>query len=183
MAGAAIRSFLALSLPQRVRIELAMVQQGLRAGRPVPMENLHLTLVFLGEVPRAALEELHLSLERLAAPRLELRLKGMGAFGRETPRNVWAGVEPNPALDRLQSKLKRAARMAGIEVAARRFVPHVTIARLPGRRSEAEEVAAFVASRTGFATPPFPVDHVTLFSSHLTREGPDYEELARYPSE
>ncbi len=176
-----LRTFLALPLPRRIRAELALLQGGLRVGRPVDPEAMHLTLVFLGEVPHATLDELHLALEHLLVPPLQLRLRGMGAFGRDAPRSVWVGVEPNPALERLQAKLTRAARMVGVDLVSRRYVPHVTLARLAGRESDASEVAGFVAARTGFATSEFRADHVALVASHPARNGPNYELLARYP--
>ena len=49
-----MRAFLALDLPQETRDALIRVQADLPVGRPVPCENLHLTLAFLDEQPHYA---------------------------------------------------------------------------------------------------------------------------------
>jgi 2'-5' RNA ligase len=62
-----MRAFLALPLPDHATALLERLQQEIPVGRLVPPENLHLTLVFLGERSEAALEELHFALEALRA--------------------------------------------------------------------------------------------------------------------
>lgn len=176
-----IRAFAALDIPPDQRTDLMIVQQGLPVPRLVAPENLHLTLVFLGEVEDAALEEVHLAWAALRLPGFEVTLKGLGMFGGGKPRAVYAGVAPCPALDRLQAKLDQAARGAGVAVERRRFVPHVTLARINRPLADPERLERHLALRAGFAAPPFAVDHFALFSSNLGAEGARYDELARYP--
>ena len=176
-----IRSFAAIPLPEPVTDALEAVQEDLRIGRLVPPEDMHLTLVFLGELREPDLAEVHDAFEGVGPPGFDLRLRGLGLFGGGQPRSIHAVVEESPALRHLQSKLERAARNAGIDIARRRFVPHVTIARLKGRREEASEAAEFVARRSLVQPPPFRVEAFALYSSHLRRDGPVYDELASYP--
>ena len=128
-----IRAFAALALPEPVRFDLMLVQQGLPVPRPVPPENLHLTLVFLGEVAEPRLDDVDLAFRQLRAPGFELALAGLGLFGGSRPRVVYVGARDSPALRHLQAKVETAARGAGLDLPARRFVPHVTLARLPER--------------------------------------------------
>jgi 2'-5' RNA ligase len=176
-----IRAFAAIALPDEVRTDLMLVQQGLPVPRAVPMENLHLTLVFLGEMPGPELADVDLAFRALRAPAFDLELAGIGMFGGSKPRAVYAGAKPSQPLKHLQAKLETAARGAGVELPARRFVPHVTLARLPERMEGRERLERAVAMRSGYGARPFTVEGFRLYRSHLAAAGAVYEELAVYP--
>jgi 2'-5' RNA ligase len=176
-----IRAFAAIALPEPVRFELMLMQQGLALPRPVAAENLHLTLVFLGELPGPLLGDVDLAFGGIRAAGFELRLAGAGLFGRAKPRVVYAGVAASPPLRHLQAKVETAARGAGVAVEARRYLPHVTLARLPERLEDRGRLEQAVALRGGMPGPAFTVEDFRLYRSHLTGGGPVYEELARYP--
>ena len=176
-----IRAFAAVPMPEPVTDALELVQDDLRIGNPVLPEHMHLTLVFLGELREPVLDEVHDAFEDVRVPPFELRLRGLGMFGRSSPRSIHAVVEENLTLRHLQSKLEQAARNAGVDMPSRRFVPHVTIARLKGRREDAAEVADFVARRSLVRPPPVQVEAFHLYRSILGRDGPVYDELADYP--
>jgi 2'-5' RNA ligase len=168
-------------MPEDTAARLAGLVRGLPVGRRVPEENLHLTLAFLGEVADAGLEELHDALSGLRAVPVELRFEGLGVFGDDRPRALWAAVADDPELDDLHRQIGRAARKAGLAPEARRFVPHVTLARLKGQREDAAPLARFLADRGGASVPPVRAVAISLMSSRLRPEGAVYEELARYP--
>ncbi len=176
-----MRLFLAVPVPDDRVGELVRLQHGLRIGRRTAPESFHVTLAFLGEVDEVRAGTLAESLmaERLEAA--EITLRGTGHFGGDKPRLVYAGVEATPALDRLATRLGRTARQSGIEVEARRFVPHVTLARLRGWREDAAPVAAFEAETQLFRLPTFRPLAVTLYESHLHPEGARHDPLAAFP--
>ena len=176
-----IRAFAAIALPEPVRFDLALVQQGLPLPRPVPAESLHLTLVFLGEVAPSVLADVDAAFGAVRAPAFPLALSGLDLFGGAKARMVYAGVSASPALAHLQAKVETAARNAGVAVPARRFLPHVTLARLPERLENRERLERAVAMRTGYAGATFEVEAFHLYRSHLGRGGSVYEELAAYP--
>lgn len=176
------RTFVAIALPEGIRDDLAALQRGLAIGRPVPPENLHLTLAFLGDQTDEALEEAHLALSGLRAAAFDVQLAGVDVLGEQAPRLVFAGVAPNPALAQLERAAVQALRAAGLRFARQRFRPHVTIARLSGAPgwSEIGALRHYLAGHAGFRPPPFRVDGFGLWRSHLSRKGARYEELARY---
>jgi RNA 2',3'-cyclic 3'-phosphodiesterase len=176
-----IRAFAALALPEPVRFDLALVQQGLPVPRPVPVENMHLTLAFLGEVPSSVLADVDAALGAVRAEPFPLTIAGLDLFGGAKARMVYAGVAASPALVHLQAKVETAARSAGVSLPARRFMPHVTLARLPERLENRERLERAIAMRMGYAGPTFEVEAFHLYRSHLGRGGSVYEELATYP--
>ena len=175
------RAFVAIPMPEDAAARLAALVRGLTVGRRVDEENLHLTLAFLGEVTDEGLEELHETLSGIRGAPVELRFEGLGVFGEDRPRALWAAVAAEPGLRELQRQVERAVRKAGLSPEARRFVPHVTLVRLRGRREDAGPLARFLGERGSGTVPPVRAVAFSLMASRLRPEGAEYEELARYP--
>ena len=174
-----MRLFVALDLPHSLRERLSWMSGGLPGARWVPPENYHVTLRFIGEVPGYRAEEMDLALTALRAPGFTVQLSGVGTFekgGRVT--SLWAGVDRNPQLDHLQAKVETALQRAGLERERRRFVPHVTLARLDG--VPVAKIADWVAGHNLFRSVPVPIEHFTLFSSRLGKEQAVYTPEIEY---
>lgn len=176
-----IRAFLGIDLPPSARGACQVQQLLLPLPRKVEPENLHLTLVFLGNCPEPALEAAHEGFEALRFEGFSISLQGLGLFGKDRPHTAWAGVAPSPPLIRLQAKVETIARRAGCPIDARTFVPHVTLGRFPP--PDPPDIARLeraVAMGAGFRTEPWKVTELTLWQSHLGKSAL-YEVLARYP--
>lgn len=174
-----MRLFVALDLPFSMRTRLSFLAGGLPGVRWVPPENYHVTLRFIGEMPGWRAEEVDHALASLRAPGFTIQLAGVGAFekgGRVT--SLWVGVERCPQLEHLQAKLERALQAAGVERERRRFVPHVTLARLEG--APEAKVAAWVQAHNLFRSETMVVEHFTLFSSLLGKEQAVYVPEVEY---
>jgi len=164
------RLFAAIDLPEDVRDELALVCAGVPGARWLPPEQLHLTLVFIGEAGRDEMEAVVDELAAVESQPFSLALRGVGHFPpRGTPRVLWAGLAPQPALHDLQARVAAAVRRGGIALERRRFSPHVTLARL--KHPSPGKVAAFIAAHNLYAGREFTVDGFSLYSSFLTPKG------------
>jgi 2'-5' RNA ligase len=98
------------------------------AGRPVPGANLHLTLLFLGEVESGAIPALRHAARPGPEAGFELALDQLGAFARAGV--AWAGCRrPPQELLALQAGLARRIREAGFAPDERAFAAHLTLAR------------------------------------------------------
>lgn len=177
-----IRAFLGIDLPPPVRATLQLQQFLLPLPRKVAVEDLHLTLVFLGDCPEPVLQAAHERFAALQEPGFSLSLQGFGLFGRAKPHCAWAGVKHAPALLHLQVKVERIARQAGCKVDPRKFTPHVTLGRFPPPGpADRLRLERAVAMGAAFQTDPWPVEELVLWQSHPSVTAPRYQLLARYP--
>jgi 2'-5' RNA ligase len=174
-----IRLFVALELPETVREGLTRLQGGVPGARWMNEDQMHLTLRFIGEVTENVAHDIDDSLVGLSAPAFTLELAGTGEFGGKIPRALWAGVKPNEALMHLQRKIETALLRLGLEPEARKFSPHVTLARL--RNAPREKVIAFLSHHALYSSGPFPVGQFVLFSSHQGSGGSVYHPERVYP--
>lgn len=144
------RLFFALWPDARAREALAGHARqvaGRCGGRPVPAANLHLTLVFLGEVDPDGMPALRRAAGEVAAAGFDLALDVVGGFRRSGV--AWAGCRRPPAgLLALQSALEERVREAGYSPDARPYVPHLTLARKAREPVEVSAIEA-VAWRVG----------------------------------
>lgn len=175
-----MRTFLALPIPDPTIDALLRVQSSLPTGKPVPEENLHLTLAYLGDVSEDVLEILHdlLSAARLPAP--QIAFQGLDTFAEMERGLTFAAVTPNDALTALQSKTAQLARQAGAELPRRRFRPHVTLTRANRQPKGPARDRLATAIGMPIEIPAFTARALCLYESTLTPTGARHEVLASY---
>ena len=178
-----MRAFVAITLPDDAHAALERIQAGLPVGRPVPADNLHLTLAFLDDQPEPALRDLHDALAEIAPPAIDLVIDGLGCFGGAEPRAVFANIRPSDGLTRLRRAVLGAARGVGMRIARERFHPHVTLARFRGVLSAGgqAQLQAFLGQHAHLTLGPFAAGEFSLFESVLRPKGAQHTELATYP--
>jgi RNA 2',3'-cyclic 3'-phosphodiesterase len=131
-----VRLFVALNFPSSLRHALWEAAAPLRARafpiRWVPADSLHLTVKFLGEVSPPEEPTVKAALGRATAGvrAVVVVLSGFGVFPTtEAPRVVWAGLEPDPALELLHHDAERAFEQLGFPPDGHPFRPHLTLGR------------------------------------------------------
>jgi len=175
-----IRLFAALAIPAEAGQALLRRQSGIEGARWRPLEALHVTLRFFGEIREDVARDLDGELSAVRGEPFDLELSGAGAFGEGSDLNaVWAGVSENPTLTRLAGACERAARRAGLKADTRRYRPHVTLAYL--RRPDPAEVARWIQANNLLKSPPIRVESFGLYSSFLGSEQSYYRLEAAYP--
>jgi 2'-5' RNA ligase len=173
------RLFTGLEVPDPIRSALARLRQPLPGAKWIEAEDLHITLRFIGDIDNRSAEEFAHSLAGIEGQAFELRLAGLGAFGGNDPRSLWAGIEAGPELEALARAHDRAARATGLPAEARKFRPHLTLARL--RHSPVDLVARFLQRHGGFRSEPFFVGRFVLFSSKPRSGGGPYVVEESFP--
>lgn len=129
--GDRVRLFCALTFPDRVLDRLAAWQHGLPRGdfRPVPRENLHATLAFLGTHPREELERVCAELRAASAAAGPIVLAARRY--RETQSvGMLVFADEGAAAGRLAADLHaRLQRLGVYEPERRPWLAHVTVVR------------------------------------------------------
>lgn len=175
-----IRLFAAVPIPPEIGQALARRQTGLDGARWRPLDALHVTLRFFGEVREDIARDLDGELSTIGGRPFELELEGVGSFGDGADIHaIWAGVAENPELRRIAQACESAARRAGLRPEKRHYRPHVTLAYL--RHAEPDKVAAWIQGNNLLKSPPITVESFGLYSSTLGKEGAHYRLEAEYP--
>ncbi|MFJ1707068.1 RNA 2',3'-cyclic phosphodiesterase [Kitasatospora sp. NPDC088346] len=166
-----LRVFVALAPPDDAKDELARVLRPACAGYPRlrwnRIEDWHITLAFLGELPATAVPSLRSVLAGLAAshPAPQLGLRGGGHFDE---RLLWSGIDGDlEGLHRLAADVRETVRSCGIEFRDRPLRPHLTLAR--SRRDDPTSVPRAVAALTGFVGRPWRAERLHLVGSNIGR--------------
>jgi 2'-5' RNA ligase len=175
------RLFTALEIPRDAALSLSLLRGGLPGARWVDVENYHLTLRFIGDVEGHVADEIANALDRVHRPPFSLTLSGVGAFGSKKPHAIWAGVAASPDLVALQAEIERICQRIGVPSDPRKFVPHVTLARL--KNASSSDVAHYLSARGNFATMPFKVTRFVLMSSRDSIGGGPYIVEEAWPLE
>ena len=149
---------------------LALELQPQCGGRAIPARNIHLTLVFLGDVERASLPRIESLARAVAAPRFELNVDHVQYWRHN--RIVWAGVaQCPPAAAALVGQLEAGVAEAGLRVERRPYVPHITLLR-DARRAPAHAAVPAIT---------WPVARFALVESAPRDRGRVYEALREWP--
>ena len=194
-----LRVFISLNPPPGIVGKLVEIQAHLRATleKSLPAERwrvrwtrpdqLHLTVLFLGNVFQHQVDDLRRQLEQVveSVPRLPaLKLRGFGCFpALRHPRVIWFGTAPNSDFDLLQSAiLDRFSRQLSLDNRDRSY-PHVTLAR-SGSKPLPAELSAVLAGLTQVENAPtlaWEVRSVALMQSVPGPQGSEYACLAQFP--
>lgn len=173
------RIFTGVEIPAEVAQSLSILRGGLPGARWIDPENYHLTLRFIGDVDDALARDVMQILGGVERRPFEMAINGLDQFGGKRPRAVIAVAAANGPLAELQAEHERILQRIGLPPEQRKFIPHVTLARL--RESSSRDVADYLSIRGAFKTPPFPVTRFVLFSSRASTGGGPYVVEAAYP--
>lgn len=181
-----IRLFWAVNLPGELKVRLAEARRDLFVpgsdAKWVETENLHLTVVFLGDTDINCINEMVAavdnSLQGIRA--FSLNLGGLGFFpatGR--PKVLWMGVGGDvKGFKELHRVVQNALAPLGFTPEARSFSPHLTLARIKSPRG-CDTLVKRVNSLSQIKIPGvLKVDSVDLMHSELSPKGPVYSVLA-----
>jgi len=183
-----IRSFIAIELPDELRLELRQLEAQLKAGQPsgvkwVEPDSIHLTLKFLGNIAIDRTGEITRAIEQAAqgVPPLHLEVKDLGVFPNVNRAQVaWVGIRGDTdKLGQLQQRIESNLARLGFTPESRPFTAHLTLARLRNETSldERQRFGQLIAG-TRFDGSSIKVAAISLMRSQLTREGAIYSRIS-----
>jgi 2'-5' RNA ligase len=172
------RLFTGLEIPPDVAADLAMLRGGIAGARWVDVENYHITLRFIGDIGERLAREAVAILDEIQRPSFTVSFDAVSWFGADRPRAIVAKVKPTTPLVELQADHERRLRRVGLDPEPRKYIPHVTLARL--RDSSNHAVADYLGARGAFASRQFEAKRFVLFSARASTGGGPYLIEAAY---
>ncbi|MFF3617063.1 RNA 2',3'-cyclic phosphodiesterase [Streptomyces sp. NPDC002580] len=182
---ATVRVFIALAPPDHAKEELARELRPAYGTHPHVrwnrVEDWHITLAFLGELPVATVPLLRPALAGLAAEHrpVRLALRGGGTFD---DRVLWTGIDGDlDALHALAADVRTTVKNCGVVFEERPLRPHLTLAR--ARRGDPTSAGEIARGLAGFAGHPWPAERLHLVGSNFGRSsGPiHYRDIESWP--
>ncbi len=180
-----MRLFIAIEIPYKILKGLEEVKNYLSGPnlriRWVRLENIHLTLKFLGEVDEAMVKDIDMAMERLGESHVpfELAVRGMGCFPQvKRPRIVWAGIETDVdgVLSSIHQGLETGLEDFGFIREKRAFHPHLTLGRIKAVY-DTDKWSRRLGLLKDKSFGSFIADRLCLFQSILERSGAVYTKL------
>ena len=164
-----MRLFIAIELPDEVKAKLAGLIPKNSAIRRVAAEQLHLTLLFLGDVAAEQLPSLKAALASIRLESFLLEFDKTGCFPHlRSPRVFWAGLKPQPLLERLAADIRQVVTSCGIVTEEKPFKAHITLGRI--KQPDSCDITSLV-NRPLADIPSFTAEHFILFQSELSQSG------------
>ncbi len=184
-----IRSFIAVELPDELKLELTQLEARLKLGQQpwvkwVDPYSLHLTLKFLGSIAADRIGEITRAMEAAVQgiPPFHLEVKDLGVFPNLRRVQVaWVGIDGEvDKLGQLQQRIESHLARLDFATESRPFTAHLTLARLRNQASsdERQRFGQLIAGTKFEAAYAIEVDAINLMRSQLTREGAIYSRIS-----
>lgn len=177
-----MRLFIAIELPKELGEQITELKKKLEtehAKVTITKEN-HLTLKFLGDVEESRVDDIKNTLKKVEFKQYKAKLDKVGVFPNEDyVRVVWIGVKPEEETIILKKKIDDALKDFKFKDDYD-FHPHVTLARVKFVKDKEKFKELIHSLKTEDSE--FEVNEFKLIKSELKPDGPEYTDLAVFPS-
>lgn len=172
-----MRCFIALDLPEKIKDYLESLQKnfGSISGKFVEINNLHLTLRFLGEIKESQVNLIKEKLSKIKFESFKVKLGGLGVFpSRKFAKIVWVSLEPANKIIELKDQIDFALKNMDFSE-DKKFKSHITLIRI---KSIKDKKRFFdVLDKIKIEPLEFKVDSFVFKKSVLAETGPEYFDL------
>lgn len=177
-----MRAFIAIELPEDIRKYLVEIQKQIGDSNAkikwVEEENIHLTLKFLGDVEEDKIEDVKNILSGIKVKPIDAKIDGVGVFPAEDYiRVVWVGLKPGTRFIELANEIDNKLSPI-VPKEKREFKSHVTLARVKFVKDKKAFVEGLKSIKV--EAKEFKVEGFVLKKSTLTKQGPVYEDIAKF---
>ena len=176
-----MRVFISINIPKEIASEIKKIQDTLPKflGKKTELENLHLTLKFLGEVDENTLEKVKEKLKNIQGKKFKAEINKIGFFDNLKSRKyeqkiiVWLSLTN---CENLQKQVDEKLR--DLFEPEKRFMSHLTIARVKYVQNKKDFFNKL--KQIKFSKIKFEIDHFYLMQSKLSSKASKYEILEEY---
>jgi 2'-5' RNA ligase len=181
------RTFLGIDVGAKIRDRLVSLQEQLATivsdVKWVEPENLHITLLFLGDVDQREVIDICRAAQKalVELPAFTMSVEGAGCFPNpRRPRTLWVGVgEGSEEVCAVHDAIEAPLLDGGsYRRETRTYVPHVTLGRVKGDQPT-DELATVLTKHKVWSAGEVLVREVQVMRSELTSDGPTYTVLGR----
>jgi len=175
-----MRTFVAVEVANQdairnmLEFQKMMLNAGLKA-KPVGENQLHFTLMFLGEINEIMLDSIKSQLVDMKFDPIQVTYTGIGAFPSfKSPRVIWIGVDDASAPRLIQLAKDVETRLSALGFRSDKpFTPHITLFRVKDRIKNAGNIMEHKARVFGNDL----LSEVKVKKSDLMPSGPVYSDL------
>lgn len=172
------RCFIGIFLPKEAINEIKRIQETVKKknffiGKFIELENLHLTLKFLGEIDNNKINEVRGRLRKINFRGFEASFDEIGVFSKKFIKILWIKLA---GVDELQKQIDSV--LENLFNKEERFMSHLTIARVKNvydKKGFLEYLENLKYKKLGFK-----INSFYLMESELKPEGPIYREIEKY---
>jgi len=185
--GKKVRSFIAIEVPENIQKEVVSLMENISHDcakvRWVKKENIHLTLIFLGEIAEDVIDQVKERMHTVSKNHkaFNMALQGTGVFPNfRRPRVLWVGVSPESEEPIIHLARDLMNSLDFLKIDERKdFAPHITFGRI-------KSVYDSVSLKSGIEsisikTEEFTAKEITLFKSVLKPDGAVYTPVTKFP--
>ena len=178
------RTFIAVKVDAGSELEDAVsyIRSGLRNEdiKWVDIGNLHVTLAFIGstdeQMVKKVVVELNNDLKRFGS--IDFHLTGFGIIRNfNDPRVIWTGIEAPARLIEAHEIVKRSLDGLNIKLEDRKFMPHLTIARIKNMKDK-NNLQKLIQKYNGIRFQDVTISEIVYYESILLPTGPLYKPLS-----
>ncbi len=181
------RIFLGIKIPveQKLLGTLSEIKKTLKNDyiKWVEINNLHLTLLFLGDINEEIISDIISKLKMVEnkVSNFKITFRNIGVFKNVYhPRVIWIGIEPIEEMQKLKAEIDKLITTIGLSFKSEeKFHPHLTIAR-PKNLKDPSKLKFFIDRYEGIILQEVNITKFQLFESKLTPKGPIYSIINEY---
>lgn len=172
------RAFIEVEPPLEVRERIRAAQPRMQGLKPIPLEQLHMTMAFLGNLTDTEMERARRALAHLDAKAFDVGLKGVGLLSARNHGILFVKAETGAReLSGLHALIREALAPAQLVLENREFLSHLTIARVKDMRLCGSALESYISKNVNTDFGSFSCSSVKLEASQLTPEGPIYTDI------
>ncbi len=173
------RCFIAVDLPEEVKKSISESASLLKGNAKfVETQNLHITMLFLGDLPESKVDAVKKILSNLDTKAFPIEAKGLSYFGGDFPRVIFVCItEGADELASMSKRISTEAKSLGIKTDGKGFKAHITVARLKNGNVDAEQLKNLSSELNKKVFGRFMCSVIKLKSSRLSEKGPEYTDI------
>ncbi len=183
-----MRLFISINIPEELKKNIFAFIEDFKKKLPnlgwVKLDNIHITLKFLGASPPEDIDEIKAALKSVAGKfgKTKIKIENIGCFPSESrPRVLWAGISEGSGFLKEVAKSLDEKLAKKYNVEKREFVSHITMARIKsydGRGSK--KIKKAIADKKNTLFGEFMVGKISLMQSFLSPKGAIHEEVCSF---